>query len=407
MKRFGLDSLFGGVSALSHAVARRVVLEAAAHISEGYLEAELPGGERRSFGKPGRRPTASVRVFDDAAFARVLAGGEVAAGETYVDGLWDSPDLTALLTLALLNQEHMPPLVRRLGELPQQAGRVLGVASDAPTASGRGNAAVPEPGSDFFALFLDETMAFSCPVYESPGQPLVEAQANKNRVILDMAGIGPSDVVVDLGCGWGSFTLQAAAERGCRVTAVTHSHDQASFVARRAAAAGLQDRVAVQVRDFRDVDDVFDKLVSVETLHAVGATHFEEYFRKCDSLLRPGGTMVLQTIAVEDALFERQKEHVNWVQKYIYPGGALPSLAAVERAVRPTGLAVRGARDVGANYAPAIRAWRQRFESNLAAVRNLGLDERVVRTWRYYLCASEAALAAGLTTVFQVLLDKR
>ncbi|HEY7268439.1 MAG TPA: cyclopropane-fatty-acyl-phospholipid synthase family protein [Dehalococcoidia bacterium] len=392
---------------MSAPVARRIVLEGAAHIGQGSLRAELPSGEVRTFGVPGREPEASIRVNDDAAFSRVLTGGEIAAGETYMDGLWDSPNLEKLLELGILNREHAPPMVKRLNDLSRSASRALHMSRNNTHEGSRDNVSAHyDLGNDFFRLFLDETLTYSCAVFASPEQPLADAQRNKYHRLCEKAGLFAGDHLLEIGSGWGGFAIYAAQNYGCRVTTITISKEQHGLATERVADAGLSDRVKVLYSDYRDVTGSFDKIVSIEMFEAVGAEYFETYFQKCDAVLKAGGRMALQTIAVPDRTFEDLRDGVNWMQKYIFPGGMLPSLEALQRASRSTSLRITDIEDVGKHYPPTLRAWRHRFFDNIDAVRALGFDERFVRMWEYYLCASEAGFTTRSTSDLQLVLDK-
>ena len=220
MRRFSLDSLLSSAAGMSAPVAKRIVLEAVSHIGQGSLSAELPGGEVRHFGVPGREPSAAIRVRDEAAFGRVLTGGEIAAGETYMDGLWDSPDLTKLLELGILNREHAPPMVKRLNDLSRSASRALHLSRSNTRDGSRDNVrAHYDLGNDFFRLFLDETLTYSCAVFEAPGQPLAEAQRNRYRTLCQKASLAPGDHVLEIG-PVGGFAIHAAQNYGCRVTTI-------------------------------------------------------------------------------------------------------------------------------------------------------------------------------------------
>jgi cyclopropane-fatty-acyl-phospholipid synthase len=402
-----LDSLLSSASGLSESVAKRIAIEAASHIREGHLEAVLPDGERRSFGRPGAEPSASIEVRDDAFFAKVLSGGEIAIGETYMDGLWSTPDLTALLVLGILNREHAPPLIKRLNEMSRAASRRLHLLRrNTPQGSRKNIEAHYDLGNDFYRLFLDGTMTYSCAVFSSPDEPIEQAQRNKYRMICEKAALAPSDHLLEIGSGWGSFAIFAAQNYGCRVTTITISREQHQLASGLVREALLEDQVDVSFLDYRDVSGRFDKIVSIEMFEAVGAEYFDTYFRKCDAALKPGGRMVLQTIAVPDHTFEELRDGVNWMQKYIFPGGMLPSPEALQRAVQGTGLRIRDVEDIGEHYPRTLREWRRRFVENQDAVKALGFDDRFVRMWEFYLCASEAGFTTRSTSDLQVVLEK-
>jgi cyclopropane-fatty-acyl-phospholipid synthase len=221
------------------------------------------------------------------------------------------------------------------------------------------------------------------------------------------AGLAPGHHVLEIGTGWGGFALYAAGELGCRVTSVTISRAQYELARERVRAAGLQDLVDVQLRDYRDVEGTYDAIVSIEMLEAVGAAYFSTYFEVCDRALRPGGRMSLQVITFPDVAYERQLQGANWIQTYIFPGGLCPSLAVIERATRDTRLLITDVTDIAPSYVRTLRAWRTSFMTRLDDVRALGFDDRFIRMWEYYLALSEAGFATGISQDLQIVLEKR
>jgi cyclopropane-fatty-acyl-phospholipid synthase len=244
-------------------------------------------------------------------------------------------------------------------------------------------------------------------VFATPDQPLADAQRNKYRLIAEGAALSKDDHVLEIGSGWGGFALYAAGELGCRVTSITISREQLELARERVRAAGLEDRVEIQLRDYRDVNGTYDAVVSIEMLEAVGAEYFDDFFAACSAALRPGGRMSLQTITVPDVGYRRQVGGANWIQTYIFPGGLLPSLAAVERALHGTGFVVTGVRDIAEHYVRTLRAWRAAFLSRRDEVLAMGFDERFIRMWEYYLAISEAGFGTGVTQDLQIVLEKR
>ena len=261
-------------------------------------------------------------------------------------------------------------------------------------------------GNEFFALFLDETLTYSSAVFAYDGQPLADAQREKYRRICEFARIGPSSRVLEIGGGWGGFALYAAAEHGCRVTSLTISQEQFDLASQRVRDAGLESLVDVRLTDYRDAEGSFDAIVSIEMFEAVGAEYFETFFRKCASLLEPGGVLAMQVITVPDRNFAAQKNGVNWIQKHVFPGGVLPSLAEMERANAETRLIVASLDHIGRHYAVTLRRWREAFWERIADVRRQGYDERFIRTWDYYLAACEAGFLAGAIDDLQIAFEK-
>ncbi len=261
-------------------------------------------------------------------------------------------------------------------------------------------------GNDLYRLFLDESMTYSSAVFATPDQSLADAQRNKYAVIAERAGLRGGEHVLEIGSGWGGFALYAAGELGCRVTTITVSPAQHELATARVRAAGLADRVSVQLRDYRQIEGTYDAIVSIEMLEAVGAEYFEAYFEACDRALRPGGRMSLQVITFPDVAYEPQRRSANWIQTYIFPGGLLPSLAEIERSLHGTHLLVRRVEDIAPSYVRTLQAWRRRFFEQEEAVRALGFDDRFVRMWDFYLSISEAGFATGITQDLQIVLEK-
>ena len=388
--------------------AESVLLAAAERIRVGRLHVTMPDDSRRTFGDPRAAECAELTVHDPRAFVRMLVGGETGAGEAYVDGLWSSPDVTSVLALGARNREALR-LSSGWMRVPDQLRRTIAhrLRRNTRRNARRNIAAHYDLGNDFYRLWLDETLTYSSAVFASPSQSLADAQRNKYRLIAAGAGLDAAPHVLEIGSGWGGFALYAAGELGCRVTSITISREQRDFAVERVRAAGLADRVDIQLRDYRDVSGTYDAIVSIEMLEAVGAEYLATFFAACAAALRPGGRLSLQTITVPDAGYRRQVSGANWIQQYIFPGGLLPSLAAIERSLHGTGLVVTNVRDIAADYVRTLEAWRTAFLARVDEVRDLGFDERFVRLWEYYLAISEAGFATGVCQDLQIVLEKR
>jgi cyclopropane-fatty-acyl-phospholipid synthase len=396
------------LDSLSARMAARVCMAALARIRVGRLTVTLPNGARRTFGDAASDDSAEIAIHDRAAFARILLGGEIGAGEAYMDDLWSSPDLPALLRLASRNREALA-LTSGWIRVPARLRSTLAHRARRNTKrqSRRNIAAHYDLGNDFYRLFLDETMTYSSAVFESPGQSLADAQRNKYRLIAERAGLQRGHHVLEIGSGWGGFALYAAGELGCRVTSVTISREQQALATERVRDAGLQHLVDIQLRDYRDIEGTYDAIVSIEMLEAVGHEYFATFFQVCDAALAPGGRMSLQSITVPDAAYEAQRRGANWIQMYIFPGGLCPSLSVIERATRETRLLITGVSDVAPDYVRTLHEWRTRFLGKLDVVRGMGFDDRFVRMWDYYLALCEAIFATGRGQDLQVVLEKR
>ena len=404
-----LARLSAGAGSVLEQAGERVLLGAASRIAAGRLTVVLPDGSRRTFsGATQQELAGEIVIHEPAALTRLLLDGETGAGEAYMDGGWSSPDLVALLKVAAVNRSALA-LTSGWWRAPSQAARTLAHRARRNTVgqARRNITAHYDLSNELYRLFLDETMTYSSAVYESDDQPLADAQRNKWRLMAEGAGLRKGMSVLEIGSGWGGFAIYAAGELGCQVTTITLSDAQLELARERVAAAGLSDRVSVELRDYRAVIGQFDAVVSIEMLEAVGAEYFATYFEVIDRALVSGGRAAVQTISLPDADYERQRRGSNWIQKYIFPGGLLPSLAAIDRATERTALLISGVRDIAPSYARTLREWRTRFMGNVGAVRELGFDERFVRMWEFYLAQSEAGFATGQFQDLQITFEKR
>ncbi len=389
-------------------LAWRVAVAAAGRVRVGHLVVVLPDGGRRTFGDAAAEPTAEIHIHDRRALVKLLVGGETGGGEAYMDGLWSSPDLPGLLRWAALNRDSLA-LSMGWFRRPAQLRRTIAhrLRRNTKTQSRRNIGAHYDLGNDFYRTFLDETMTYSSAVFAAPDQSLADAQRNKYRLVAEGAGLVRGQHVLEIGTGWGGFALYAAGELGCRVTSITISQEQHDLARERVRAAGLEDLVDIQLRDYRDISGTYDAIVSIEMLEAVGAEYFATFFETCDAALVPGGRLSLQSITFPDAAYERQRRGATWIQTYIFPGGLCPSLAVIEQASRDTRLLIRSVTDIAGDYVLTLRAWRTRFMERLPAVRAMGFDDRFVRMWEYYLALSEAGFATGISQDLQIVFEKQ
>jgi cyclopropane-fatty-acyl-phospholipid synthase len=313
-----------------------------------------------------------------------------------MDGQWSSPDLVGLIRLAVANREALALGAGRWSGASRLV-RTLEHRRRRNTRSGarRNIRAHYDLGNDFYALWLDETMTYSSAIFDSPDESLEDAQRRKYQRLADLAGLRPGMHVLEIGSGWGGFAIHAAG-LGCRVTSITISEAQAALARERVRAAGVEDRVEIQLRDYRDIAGRYDAIVSIEMLEAVGADYLPEFFRACDAALVEGGRLALQVITFRDDAYRAQLAGANWIQRHIFPGGELPSLAAIDSALAGTRLLMTSVQDIRESYARTLETWRERFLRQRDTVRGMGFDDRFLRMWEYYLAISEAGFRTGL-----------
>jgi cyclopropane-fatty-acyl-phospholipid synthase len=368
----------------------------------------LENGRRHTFGTgaPGA-PEPLVAVHDPRFYSGLLRGS-LGVSEAYSEGWFDCSDLAELALLAALN---MPALdrwrrgVRPFVALPQAT--LSWCARNTPKRSRRRIAAHYDIGNDFFSLMLDETMTYSCAIFESPEASLVQAQIAKLDRICRKLELRPEDHVLEIGTGWGAFAIHAASQYGCRVTTTTISREQQRMALERIRAAGLDDRITVLLEDYRDLDGRFDKLVSIEMIEAVGWQYFDTFFERCASLLAPDGAMLLQAITIDERAYDVEKAKRSFANTHVFPGGCLPSLAVISRSVaRVTDMRTISLEDITSHYVRTLRCWRENFLAHLERVRSLGYDGRFQRTWELYLAYCEGGFGGGRIGNVQILLAK-
>jgi cyclopropane-fatty-acyl-phospholipid synthase len=385
-------------------LARKIVLSVLAHIEVGRLTV-VERGERLSFGRGA--PEATVCIQDPAAWRALLRGSRGLA-EAYRDGLWDSPDLTAVIRVGARNVAGLDAIRRRLSPLrePLQRARAA-FRRTTPRRARKDIAAHYDLGNELFGLMLDDTMMYSSAVFEHPQMTLREASVAKLDLICDKLALGPDDHVLEIGTGWGGFAVHAAATRGCRVTTTTISREQHGHAVARVRAAGLEDRVTVLLDDYRDLDGQYDKLVSIEMIEAVGWQDFGTFFRVCSDRLAPDGSMLLQAIVMDDRAYRVERASKSFIRTLIFPNGCLPSREVIARCVaRDTDLHAVHLEDLTPHYAETLKRWRSNFDASESELEDLGYDERFRRLWRLYLAYCEAGFAERRIGLIQTVLAK-
>jgi cyclopropane-fatty-acyl-phospholipid synthase len=388
---------------------RRLFLAKLAGLREGELTV-IEGGESLTFGRrtPECNLRATIEVLHPQTYADAAFGGTVGAGEAYIGGLWRADDLTALIRLMIVNRDVMQSMEGGAAIATAPLRRILHwLNRNSPDGSRRNIAAHYDLGNDLFELMLDETMAYSCAVFERDDATLHDAQIAKFERICRKLRLAPDDHLLEIGTGWGGFAIHAASRYGCRVTTTTISREQHDWAKEKVAAAGLGDRITLLLDDYRDLRGRYDKLVSIEMIEAVGARYLDTYTAQCGRLLEPHGAMLLQAITLQDQVYEEALKSVDFIQRFIFPGSFIPSVSAITDSVRrSTDMKVFHLEDIGPHYATTLRRWRENFFAHLPEVRRLGYPESFVRMWEYYLCYCEGGFLERQIGDVQMLLTR-
>ncbi|QIE42528.1 SAM-dependent methyltransferase [Meridianimarinicoccus aquatilis] len=378
------------------------VFAQALSIRAGRLDITLPDGRVfRAEGKdPG--PVAAVTVHNGDLFSRMLRDGDLGFSEAYMDGWWSSPDLQAFMDLVHDEADHMldgypgVALVRAYERLR------FWLQSNSKRQARKNISHHYDLGNDFYKLWLDETMTYSSAIFQTGQESLEAAQTAKYASMVDLMGAVPGDHVLEIGCGWGGFAEYAARERGLKVTGLTISREQFDFATARVAAAGLSDKVDIKLQDYRDETGKYDGIASIEMFEAVGERYWPVYFKALRDRLKPGKAATLQIITVEDDRFEGYRKQVDFIQKYIFPGGMLPSPSVLRREVEAVGLSVAGSVEFGDSYSQTLRRWSDTFNARWEDVAKMEFDDRFKRMWDYYLTSCAAAFRSGVCDVTQI-----
>ncbi len=389
-------------------VARRAVYARLASLERAALTL-VENGRSTRFGDPASDVAATVRIHDPAAYTALLLRGSLGGAEAYLDGLWDADDLVAAVRALARRRRALDALEGGLA--PRLARAALlplhWLRRNSRSGSRRNIAAHYDLGNDFFALFLDPTLTYSAGLFETPETTLEEASLAKYERACRWLDLRAGDRVLEIGGGWGGFALYAARRYGCRVTTTTISRRQYELARERVAAAGLAERVEVRFADYRDLTGQFDKLVSIEMIEAVGHANLAAYFGACNARLRPGGAMFLQAITNLEREYEASLRNVDFVKRYVFPGGQLVSLGAICAAAARSGeLQPTRVEDVTPHYAETLRHWRARMAGSRAQMRALGLDERFLRLWEFYLAYCEGGFRERVIRTLQLRLER-
>lgn len=351
----------------------------------------------------------NVRINDRRVYSRILINGSLAAGETYFQGYWDVDDLTKLIEIIIKNTEIFSQID---GASSRMINLILRIAQafkiNDITRSKKNILAHYDLGNEFFMQFLDPSMMYSCALFEPANIGLAEASLNKIERICQKMRLQSSDHILEIGTGWGSFAFYAAQKYGCHVTTTTISDKQYAYVKQKIEHLGLKDKIELLNLDYRQLNGKYDKVVSIEMIEAIGYKYFDTFFRQCNALTKPNGLFFLQAILINDQAYDRARHEVDFIRKYIFPGGCLPSMGAIASSIaKHTQFQLINFNDIGPHYATTLHAWLNNFNEHITQIRQMNFSEEFIRMWRYYFCYCAAAFNQRYITDVHALWKKR
>ena len=387
---------------------REILLRVLRRAREGRFIVREQGIIVAAIGVQGHELHAEVDVLDTRLYARVLLGGDTAAAEAYMEGWWTSPDLACVIRFFARNLDMTDNWDKLFGWLFKPASLLrLGVRRNSRKQARRNISRHYDLEVDFYRGFLDRRMQYSGAIFNRPGEALAEAQLHKLNRICELLDLRPDDHLLEVGCGWGGLAIHAARHWGSKVTAVTNSCAQFEYVHERVLREGLENRIEVVNRDYRQLKGSYDKLVSVEMIEAVGRNYLATYFRKLNELLKPGGRLMLQAITIADQRYAEYSRSEDFIRKHVFPGGFLPSLSVIcDLMARKTDLVMRDLLDIGLDYADTLARWRESFLENLEALRENGYPAEFLRLWDYYFAYCEGGFRERRISAVQLLASK-
>lgn len=382
------------------------VFDVAARMPVGRLDFKLSDG--RVFRANGKRPgpVAEIHIHNPDTFARLVREGDLGFCDAYIEKWWSSPDLQAFLDLLHAGNEELYDGFPGMGLVRAYEKLRFWMQSNSRRQARKNISYHYDLGNDFYGLWLDDTMTYSSALFRSGQESLEAAQIAKYESMIDQMGVKPGDHVLEIGCGWGGFAEYAARERGLRVTGLTISKEQLKFAQNRIEKAGLSDKVDLKLQDYRDETGSYDGVASIEMFEAVGEKYWPVYFNTVRDRLRPGGSATLQIITVQDKRWEVYRKGVDFIQRYIFPGGMLPSPSVLRAEVEKAGLQVRKSFEFGPSYSQTLRRWHQTFDEKWDSIANLGFDDRFRRMWNFYLTSCAAAFEGGICDVTQITITR-
>ncbi|MCF8878989.1 cyclopropane-fatty-acyl-phospholipid synthase family protein [Hyphobacterium sp. SN044] len=384
----------------------RIAFRMLLKIRIGTLKVSLPNGKALLFEGEQPGPNAEFVIHDYRCIGRAAAGGDIGFAEGYMANQWDTPDLTALLELFSSNLDNQPNLAKG-GPVQRFVHWIYHRMRPNTRKGARKNIeAHYDLGNDFYEQWLDPTMTYSSARFESESQTLEDAQRSKYRQLAEMIGLEKDHHVLEIGCGWGGFAEYAARDVGARVTCLTLSPSQREYAIERMERLQLSDRVEIKLQDYRDETGTYDRVASIEMFEAVGQEYWPSFFSKVSEVLKPGGQAGLQIISIRDDIFDSYSKRADFIQRYIFPGGILPSMEKLNAEFDKAKLALKTSESFALDYARTLAEWHERFEEKWDTIRPMGFDERFRRMWKFYLSYCEAGFKTGRIDVAQYALAK-
>jgi cyclopropane-fatty-acyl-phospholipid synthase len=392
---------------MSERVCRQVFLKALSFFEDGQMTVQEQGKEIATLGKP-TDLHAVVNILSPKAYPKLLLGGSVGAGEAYMEGLWSSPDMTQVIQMFARNLPTLDKWEQKFKWLSMPAMKLQHFfRKNSQNQAKKNIEAHYDLGNKLYTKFLDETMMYSAAIYPDPNTSLNSAQVHKLDIICKKLKLTPEDHLLEIGTGWGGLAVHAAKHYGCKVTTTTISEEQHAWAENWIRQEQLDDKITLLKKDYRDLTGQYSKLVSIEMIEAVGKSYLSNFFDKCNQLLHPDGLMLLQAITIDDRRYESYSKSVDFIQKYIFPGGFLPSqLVLNDEIKRNTNMMIRDLHDIGLDYAKTLRDWYDAFMNSKDALYKDGYDDRFMRMWEYYLKYCEGGFLERTISTVQLVLSK-
>lgn len=386
---------------------RHLVFNLLNKMDDAYIEID-EGSQATFVGNPSAQLKGHITIHDDNVFRDLIKGGSIAAAEAYIAQRWSTPDLTSLIRIFARHQTQLDQIEKKTSWI-YTFKNLLTNRLNANTLSGskKNILAHYDLGNELYTRFLDDRMMYSCALYNQPSDTLAEAQTNKLKSICDKLDLQPSDQLLEIGTGWGGLAIYAAQHYGCHVTTTTISDEQFAYAQQQVKQLGLEDKITLLKQDYRHLEGQYDKLVSVEMIEAVGHQFLPTFFKQCNDLLKPSGKLLIQAITIADQRYDQYRKSTDFIQKYIFPGGCLPSLNVINQQVaQTTDMMIDNIEDIGLHYARTLADWRSNFERNWHSIQPFGYDEQFKRLWHYYFCYCEGAFMERVISTHHIVMRK-